>query len=93
MRRYRWIMTGVAMALLLVAGVMVVMDNSEVVMQEKSVADSDGVYYSDSFFFRPNSKYDHELARTSLALSVAAFHQDQEEEYLTDLEYEGTVFY
>ena len=93
MRRYRWIMTGVAMALLLVAGVMVVMDNSEVVMQEKSVGDSDGVYYSDSFFFRPNSKYDHELARASLALSVAAFHQEQVEEYLSDLEYEGTVFY
>ena len=124
---YRKVVAGVAVVLLVAAGIMILMDNSESVLQEKSVkasevysfsfvtqenetvssgndkgvkdsavrpiVDSDEVYYSDSFFRRPNTEYDHELARASLALSMTAFKEEHVLSFLEDLGYKEVVSY
>ncbi len=56
-------------------------------------ADSDEVYYSDSFFMQSSSVYDHELARVSLALSMTAFKKKYVTEFMGDLGYENIVPY
>lgn len=70
-------------------------NNSESVKDSaiRSVVDSDEVYYSDSFFLGSNREYDHELAKASLALSMTAFKKEHVNEFLSDLGYDGTVFY
>ena len=59
----------------------------------RPIVDSDEVYYSDSFFDRPNVKYDHELARASLALSMATFKKQHVMTFMEDLGFENLVVY
>lgn len=59
----------------------------------RSIVDSDEIYYSDSFFSRANSEYDHELARASLALSMTAFRKKHVMTFMKDLGYENLISY
>ena len=57
------------------------------------IVDSDEVYYSDSFFNRPNNEYDHELARASLALSMTTFKKKHVMAFMKELGFENLVAY
>ena len=59
----------------------------------RPVVDSDEVYYSDSFFHRPNNKYDHELARASLALSMTTFKKTHVMSFMEELGFGNLAAY
>lgn len=123
---YRWGVACIAALLLIIAGVVAYVSNSESVIQQRSVSsgdmysfsfltqenesagtdgegvndsavrpivDSDEVYYSDLFFDQPNSEYNHELARASLALSMTAFKKSHVVSFMEELGYENIVPY
>lgn len=103
------IAAGCIAAVLLIVGILTFTEGSESVMQEEPVdasdiysfsfatqeggTDSDEVYYSDLVFSRGNALYDHDLARTSLALSMSAFRKSHVTGFLGELGYERVIAY
>lgn len=109
MRWYRWAAAGLALVLLVVAVAAAFSGNSESVLKEKPVdssevysfsfvsqesgTDRDEFYYTDDFFRQGNSIYDHELAKASLALSMASFKKSFAVSLLEDMGYGSVVSY
>lgn len=108
-RWYRLMLLGAAAVMLVIAGTMTFVQNYEPVLQEKSVAaedvysfsfvsqesgtDGDEVYYSDEFFLESNERYNHKLARASLALSMTAFRKRHAVSFLEELGFENIAIY
>ena len=82
MKKYRWGIAGFALVLLIIAGVITVMGNPQMVLQEKSVVASD--IYSFSFLTQENEPVSFENGNKTIKDSVVRPVVDSDEVYYSD---------